>query len=63
MRHDVVGPLRVDVSLHALSQLDCLMALLEEQGSLHKEVTELSKLWGLDKLQPSGDAHAVLQPT
>ena len=50
VRHNVVGPLRVDVSLHALSQLDCLVALLEEQGPLHEEVTELEKLWGLDIL-------------
>ena len=28
--HDMVGPLRIDVSLHALSQFDCLVALLEE---------------------------------
>ena len=60
--HDMVGPLRIDVSLHALSQFDCLVALLEEQGPLHEEVTELEKLWGLDILQPSGDAQAVLEP-
>ena len=62
VRHDVVGPLRVDVRLHAFSQLDGLVALLEEQGPLHEEVTELTKLWGLDKLQPSSNAQAVLEP-